>query len=263
MRCHRCGAEIPAYNTFCPNCGATFLYEFNRVQFKFDAREALRNTYWNAFLVCLIETILVGLFSAVEQFGPNNAWSVHWPAVVFPLSIFTSVAQLSLIYSIFVANPITVGSSKYFLNNRFGYGTIENIFYAFKGGYYLKIVGAMAWRALFTFLWTLLFVIPGIIKYYSYILVPYILADNPNIGYDKALKLSMDMTNGYKMEIFILQLSFIGWYLLGAICLGVGVLFVNPYYSATLAEMYLMLKDNAIKTGICSHQDLTPYPSST
>jgi uncharacterized membrane protein len=94
-------------------------------------------------------------------------------------------------------------------------------------------------------------------------MVPYILADNPHIGYDRALKLSMAMTKGYKADIFFLQLSFIGWYLLGALCLGVGVLFVNPYQRATMAEMYLVLKNMAVNRGICACEELSPPPPVT
>ncbi len=103
-----------------------------------------------------------------------------------------------------------------------------------------------------------MFIIPGIIKYYAYYLVPYILADNPHIGYDRALKLSMAMTKGFKMEIFVLELSFIGWYLLGFLCFGVGVFFVHPYRAATLAGMYTSLKDNAVRHGVCTNEVFNP-----
>lgn len=167
------------------------------------------------------------------------------------LTIFNAIWILSLIYNFFVTYPMEVGSSRYFINAHQNHGEISDIFYAFKSLRYLKIVGAMAWQALFVFLWSLLFIIPGIVKAYAYSMVPYILADNPDIGYNQALKLSMRMTDGFKGDIFILQLSFIGWYLLGALCLGVGVLFVNPYLSTTMAEVYIALKETAIRRGIC------------
>ena len=148
-----------------------------------------------------------------------------------------------------------MGSSKYFVRLHDGGDNVTDVFYSFKGAHYLKIVGAMAWQYLFVFLWSLLLIIPGIVKAYAYCLVPYILAENPHIGYRRAIKLSMQMTNGFKGEIFVLQLSFIGWFLLGLLCLGVGILFVQPYYNATLAEMYLSLKNNALYLGICREED--------
>ena len=174
------------------------------------------------------------------------------------LAFASSASLLMLLYGIFIGTAVEVGAVKYFINNRNGQGEVSDIFYAFREQRYFRIVGAMAWRALFQFLWSLLFIIPGIVKYFAYYLVPYILADNPDIGYDRALKLSMAMTKGFKMEIFVLELSFIGWYLLGTLCFGVGVLFVHPYRAATIAEMYTLLKDNAVRCGICTYEVFNP-----
>jgi uncharacterized membrane protein len=114
----------------------------------------------------------------------------------------------------------------------------------------------MAWRGLFTFLWFLALIVPGIIKSYSYRMVPYILCDNPNIGYKRSLILSMQMTDNQKMDMFILDLSFIGWYILGLCACCIGVIFVNPYYNATCAELYLDMRKNALEKGICTYDEL-------
>jgi uncharacterized membrane protein len=90
-------------------------------------------------------------------------------------------------------------------------------------------------------------------------MVPYILADNPNIGARRAIELSNRMTYGHKFDMFILDLSFLGWYLLGALCLGIGVFFVKPYEYATEAELYLTLRENAIERGYCSLEELNLY----
>ena len=88
----------------------------------------------------------------------------------------------------------------------------------------------------------LLFVIPGIVKSFEYTCVPYILAEHPEMDYREVLALSKQMTDGYKVEIWILGLSFIGWNLLGTLLLGIGTLFVIPYIELTNGEMYAFLR---------------------
>ena len=94
-------------------------------------------------------------------------------------------------------------------------------------------------------------------------MVPYILADNPNIGINKAIELSNDMTRGHKLDMFVLDLSFIGWYILGMIPFGLGVLFVNPYFNATNAELYLVLRKEALNNNLCSYEDLALVSSNS
>ena len=93
-----------------------------------------------------------------------------------------------------------------------------------------------------TLLWLFLFIVPGVIKAYEYSMIPYLLAENPNLSADEAFSLSKQMTTGQKMDLFVLDLSFLGWIILGAICCGIGLLFVQPYPEATKAEVYLILK---------------------
>ena len=113
----------------------------------------------------------------------------------------------------------------------------------------------MFWKGLKVFLWTLLLIIPGIIKRYAYMMVPYILAENPNIGSKRALELSDQMTKGHKLDIFILHLSFFWWYLLGMLACLVGMIFVVPYHQSTLAELYLVLRDDLIQEGCASEEE--------
>jgi uncharacterized membrane protein len=96
-------------------------------------------------------------------------------------------------------------------------------------------------RALFTALWTLLFIIPGFIKMYSYSMAMYIQQDQDNKDWNFCIKKSMEMMKGHKWELFVLDLSFIGWYLVGLLCLGIGVLWVNPYHQMARANFYLEL----------------------
>jgi len=249
---------------------------WSRDELKSRAKGALSKSYWPAFFVCLLSGVIAGGINFSYHFDklPDRWNSFHFslpdtnfriphidPRYFIPvLFIFGFLGIVAVViglgFGFFVAAPVKVGKNKYFLDNRSGKSELATLFYSFRKGQYLNIVASMAWRTLFTFLWTLLFIIPGIVKAYAYSMVPYILADNPNIGYDRALKLSMDMTRGYKSKIFVLQLSFIGWYLLGMICLFVGVLFVNPYYEASLAEAYAEIRENAFSQGICRPQEL-------
>ena len=90
----------------------------------------------------------------------------------------------------------------------------------------------------FTFLWSLLFVIPGIVKIYSYSMAPFILADNPDFTAREALSKSKKIMNGHKFELFVLQLSFFWWYILDWITLGIASIYVIPYINATTTNFY-------------------------
>jgi uncharacterized membrane protein len=98
------------------------------------------------------------------------------------------------------------------------------------------------------------------VKMLSYSMTPYILTDNPAIGYARALKLSIAMTNGHKWRIFVLWLSFIGWGLLALLTLGIGFLFLAPYVAATQAQLYVRLRDDAINGGLTTAQELNVCP---
>ena len=101
------------------------------------------------------------------------------------------------------------------------------------------------------FLWSLLFIIPGIIKAYEYRMVPYILAEHPEMSYSEVLEASSRMMDGQKMNAFILDLSFIGWEILSSITAGiVGIFWVNPYYYSTDAELYLELSEGNVSNNV-------------
>ena len=95
---------------------------------------------------------------------------------------------------------------------------------------------------LFTFLWTLLFIIPGIIKSYAYAMAFYIKHDHPDYDWKQCIDESRRMMDGHKWQLFCLDFSFIGWLFLGALCCGVGVLWVTPYMNASRANFYENLK---------------------
>lgn len=157
---------------------------------------------------------------------------------------------ITLVITVFVLNPISVGGSRFFLDNaesayqdNDGKPTPSTLLYAFSSGNYGTIVVTMLLKAVYLFLWTLLLIIPGIIKAYEYRMVPYLLADCPELSREEIFSLSKDMMYGSKWSAFVLDLSFIGWGLLNAITLGlVGIFYSNPYKNATDAELYLELK---------------------
>lgn len=98
------------------------------------------------------------------------------------------------------------------------------------------LIGLMT--TIFTALWSLLFIIPGIVKAYSYSMAYYLKADHPEWNWKSCINESRAMMNGHKMDLFLLDLSFIGWYIVGALCLGIGTLWVESYHSATRAQFY-------------------------
>ena len=105
--------------------------------------------------------------------------------------------------------------------------------------------------ALFVFLWSLLFFIPGIIKSFSYAMTQYILADCPNVKARDALKLSMRIMNGHKADLFVFHLSFLGWAILGALTFGIlNLFYVSPYMNSSLATFYLEVREDALRRGV-------------
>ncbi|MEG2570148.1 MAG: DUF975 family protein [Clostridia bacterium] len=121
---------------------------------------------------------------------------------------------------------------------------------------YPRKLGGIYWMHLFTFLWSLLLIIPGIVKSYAYSFTPYILAEFPNVKARDALKLSMKMTNGAKGDLFLFDLSFIGWAMLTVITFGIVGIYVAPYYAVAHASLYDSIKNNAIESGKVSIAEL-------
>ncbi len=112
-------------------------------------------------------------------------------------------------------------------------------------------IGGWLWMQLFILLWSLLFWIPGIVKSFSYAMTPYILVDLPDVTAKDALRLSMRMMQGHKMELFVLQLSFLGWMILGLFTFNLlTLLYTMPYMQLSTAGFYDNVKQDAINRGI-------------
>lgn len=241
---------------------------WTRKELKSSAWENLRSSYWKAFLVSLVLAFVganggggfnfhwsTGGSSSPSTCGPGG--EVFSPALIgFIIAAVCIGLIIFLAFRIFLCYPLEVGGRKYFIEAEQYRYDMNHLGFIFNKTRYLDTVKSMFWRALMNFLWFLLLIIPGIVMAYAYRMVPYILADNPNIGYKRALELSTQMTSGHKWAIFVLDLSFIGWSILGLLALFIGILFVFPYINATNAELYLVLRRKAIETELCSREEL-------
>ncbi len=240
---------------------------WNRVELKERAKVVLRASYWKALLVSLILCFTSGrdgLSVNFEQADINSLFhgSDAWLSLPFMAMLFGTLLSISLaaaLIAILIFNPLEIGLRHYFLESTQMRFHLENILRGFTGGRYRNVVITMLLRNIYNALWYLLLIVPGIIKSYSYAMVPYLLAENPGIPPSRAIEMSIQITDGHKWKMFVLDLSFIGWFLLGALALGVGFLFVLPYSNTTHAQLYVALRTIALDRRIISLQELEAY----
>jgi uncharacterized membrane protein len=139
---------------------------------------------------------------------------------------------------IFLFNPLEVGCNRFFIRNLHEKAQVGNVGFAFDT-YYLNNVKILFFRDLQLVLWTLLFIIPGIVKAYEYRMIPYILAENPHMSKKEVFAASKSMMMGNKWKAFVLDMSFLGWHILSVFTVGILELFyVAPYMYATNAALY-------------------------
>ena len=192
---------------------------------------------------------------AAKQAFYGNYWTSVGVLVLYV--VIVSAVSGTGIGGLIVAGPMTIGLSSFYLKAYRGMQAgVETMF---SDGFtdFGRNLGGYLWMQLFVCLWSLLFVIPGIIKAYSYAMTPYILADCPNVKAKEALKLSMRMMAGHKWELFTLHLSFIGWHLLSLFTLGLLTLFyTGPYQAGTCAGYYSELKLLCLEQGIIAPEEL-------
>ncbi len=246
---------------------------WDRATLKDRAKQVLKTSYWMSLLVTVLVGIASGGASGVNVTYSFNSYDLNRMAEEFRygmqsaeevirimLPFFGVVAiggsLIAIVYSVFVSNIVSIGQCRYFTLCRYGRVDMGEALFGFKNGKYMSNVKTMFFMNLYIFLWSLLLIIPGIIKSLQYSMVPYILAENPNISTERALEISTRMTDGEKGEIFVLGLSFLGWYMLGLLACGVGMLFVAPYAQATYAELYGALRYKAVQNGICDKTEL-------
>lgn len=245
----------------------------NRSYIKEKGKKAFTNNYWPCVLVAIILVIVTNI-SLIFGSGSNddidininnnnhqyelkeiiekpiNNLSTSVSSLIGLISIFaltSAIILVAIVVSIeaFLINVLVVGCKKFFLENSHGNGKLGQIFYGFKSSNYTNIVKVEFMKNLNIVLWSLLFIIPGIIKYYEYYYVTYLLCEDPSLNYKDALEKSRKMTMNYKFDIFVFQLSFIDWYILNIMTLGIlGIFWTNPYIYASNAELYKVAKNS-------------------
>lgn len=233
---------------------------WTRKELKKQAKAALKRNYWKAVLVTTLVMALVGgtggaagsgvtlIGSSAE--GGNSLWTYgfnylhdYLPALLTVILIISVVAVLvALAVTILLVNPIEVGFAAFRMNALQDKGNVGDLGRGFDVSY-KRNVGTLFMMVLYTFLWSLLLVVPGIIKAYEYSMIPYLLADHPEMTRKEAFAASKAMMKGNKWKAFVLDLSFILWSMLGALTLGiVTVFYVEPYRQLTGAALYEKLK---------------------
>lgn len=205
---------------------------------KQEARTALRGKWMQFALLSLLLLILNGVFSL-----PGTLYSLAFPHTT-PFGWGDGITLvLSLVYAV-----VTWGFTVMLLRNLRDpqFDELGALFDGFRQ--FGRIFTTLLLQFVYTMLWMLLLIVPGIVKAYSYSMTPYILYDRPDLQRNAAIELSMRMMRGHKMELFLLHLSFIGWFLLCVVTLGIGLLWLIPYVETTVAAFYEDLKAEYTET---------------
>lgn len=188
-----------------------------------DARAALQGKWPMAAVAALIYSVIAGGLSAIPMIG--------------------SLASL------FVGLPIAYGLAivmwEVYKGKDIDFGVLFEGFQDYKRIFVTKLL-----QSIYTGLWMLLLVVPGVIKAYSYAMTDYILKENPDMNNNAAIEKSMAMMEGHKMRLFMLDLSFIGWALLAVLTLGIGFFFLQPYVQVAHAAFYEDLKAQGAEVSI-------------
>ncbi len=185
--------------------------------------------------------------NAREQLG-NNIFDKTWLMLTLVYLIYSAVIGAAGGYTLGIASfilygPIVYGVNRICVNLVRGKREIalEEMLVGFKENFAQSLLVYLM-TTLFTVLWSLLLIVPGIIKYYSYAMAPYILQDDPSKEWRQCIDESQEMMKGNKWQLFCLDFSFLGWMIVGFLCCCVGVLFVYPYQLTARANFYMALK---------------------
>lgn len=226
---------------------------WTRAELKENAKKFFKFNYWKMVLVTFILTLLGGggggggfNVSYTRSFDLGSGHMSSSEMMGFLAAFFTTftiVMIIAVAMSVFLYNPLLVGAQRFFVVSHYQKAKLDELGFAFSNGYG-NVVKTMFLKGLFTSLWTLLFIVPGIIKGYEYRMIPYILAENPGIDYRDAFAASRQMMDGNKWNAFVLDLSFLGWNFLSVFTCGIlSIFYVGPYVFMTNAELYVALKE--------------------
>lgn len=209
----------------------------NRAELKQQAKSLIKGKIGALFVVMLVFYVITFAILLIP-----SIMSASESGIVATLGVLLSIVAS------FASVPLSVGLLLVYLDVAKGEGVeVRRLFDGFS--YFVKAIVLSILIGVFTFLWSLLFIIPGIIKSFSYSMAFYILAENPDMSPMEALNESKRMMDGHKWEYFVLSLSFILWILLSYVTCGIALIYVIPYMETTITLFYLNLKgDNTIDT---------------
>lgn len=255
---------------------------WTRKECKAWAKEALQRNYWKIVLVSFLALIFCGGYPAASSWSSKTDTqppetqiddasagsgteiiayetslsvggvetsqnSILIPEKVKMVGITIFVLIMILAFAILymlqalLMNPFQVGVDRFMIKSIDDRANVSEITYGFDHSY-KNVVKTMFHYDLRVFLWSLLFIIPGFYKQYQYRMVPYILAEHPDMNYKEVMQKSAILMNGHKWKALVLDLSFILWHLLGIITCGiVEIFYTAPYHNLTYAALYRKL----------------------
>lgn len=226
---------------------------WDRKLLKTNAKQALAGKWLMGVVACLIYNVVWGIS---QRYGAAGDVAVSIGAGNFTFDLVTMLITLAL--SFFICPLLAVGMRRYFMENRQGKPPISSIFSVFQDNFgNVALVSLLV--ALKTALGYILLIVPGVIWQYRYAMVPYLLAENPSMNYARAMELSRGMMHGEKWNYFVLELSFIGWWILALCTFGIGTLFLRPYVEATQAEFYAAMRAKAFSAGLSNETELAGF----
>lgn len=217
--------------------------------FREKARNALAGKWGNALLVALVASIFGALLTGSNfslNYNIDEETMQMMPEIVLGYLAFAgSIGGVLGLAQFILGGVVQLGYCKYLLKQQDGEdGDVKDLFSEmdrFGDGFVLSLL-----TALYVALWTMLFIIPGIIAVYRYAMAPFILLENPGMRPKDAISESKQLMDGNKGDLFVLNLSFIGWSLLNILTLGIGSLWLNPYMNAAYAAFYRCLRPRVV-----------------
>lgn len=199
--------------------------------YKNRALSALENKWGNFVAITFVYGFIIGITQILS--GDKDS-----PAILHLIGLVLFILAL----------PLTWGYQTLFLGAvRGGEATAKDMFEGYNKELFSRVLTTTLLYYVYVFLWSLLLLIPGCIKAYSYAMTPYILKDNPEMKNNAAIEESMRMMDGHKLELFLLDLSFIGWAILSILTCCIGFLWLTPYMNMARVNFYEDLKKASVE----------------